>query len=406
MMRAPPAPPAWAASLLSVGVTGTNGKTSTTGFIAGLLGLLARPVASVTTLGCFLDEERLDVPGHYSGFLQTLERCRDSGGRYAALELTSEALALGFAKAWPCRIGVFTNLTHDHSDAHGSVEHYLAAKAQLFMALPEGGTAVLNACDEASRLLCDVLGPGVDVLRYGVASRGTAWVPPDLVAEEVELNWSGTRAKLARSARFPGLPERLELQAVGDIFVENALAALGAALVALVPADQAVARLATLAPPPGRFQLVRKRPYVVVDYAHTPDALARTLATARALCEGELTLVFGAGGDRDRAKRPLLGAAARAADHIVLTSDNPRSEDPRAIMDAVEAGIGPHPHLVREPARASAIRLAIGRAGPDDVVLIAGKGHELEQLVGGAVLPFSDVAIAQESRVLARGARA
>jgi UDP-N-acetylmuramoyl-L-alanyl-D-glutamate--2,6-diaminopimelate ligase len=400
-VRAPPAPPEWASSLFSVGVTGTNGKTSTTGFVAALLGLLARPVARVTTLGCFLDEERLDVPAHYDGFLQTLERCRSAGGRYAALELTSEALALGFARAWPCRIGVFTNLSHDHSDAHGTVEQYLAAKAQLFMALPPGGTAVLNARDEAARLLCEVIAPGVEVIRYGVASRGAAWAPLDLSTEAIELDWSGTRATLASSTRFPTLPRQLCLPAIGEIFVENALAALGAALAASVPAEQALACLAELPPPPGRFQVVRRRPYVVVDYAHTPDALARTLATARALCRGELSVVFGAGGDRDRAKRPLLGAAARVADRIVLTSDNPRREEPLAIMAAVEAGIGPHADLVREVDRATAIRLATGRAKADDVVLIAGKGHEQEQLMAGARLPFSDVAIALESDTLA-----
>ena len=397
-MRAPPPAPPWAASLLSVGVTGTNGKTSTTGFIAGLLCLLARPVAKVTTLGCFLDEERLDVPAHYEGFLQTLERCRHAGGRYAALELTSEALALGFAKAWPCRIGVFTNLSHDHSDAHGSVEHYLASKAQLFMALPPGGTAVLNARDEAALLLREVLGPNVDVISYGVASRGDAWAPPDLVAEQIELSWRGTRATLTPSLRFPELPRQLELQAIGDIFVENALAALGAAAAAGVPLPQAVARLKQLPPPAGRFQLVRQRPDVVIDYAHTPDALARTLVTARALCRGKVWLVFGAGGDRDRAKRPLLGAAARAADHIVLTSDNPRSEDPIAIMDAVAAGVGEHVGLMREPDRALAIQLAMERALPEDLVLVAGKGHELTQEADGVQVPFSDVAIVMQAR--------
>jgi len=395
-MRAPPPPPAWAESLLSVGVTGTNGKTSTTGFIAGLLALVARPVAKITTLGCFLDDERLDVPAHYDGFLQTLERCWQNGGRFAAIELTSEALALGFAKAWPCRVAVFTNLSHDHSDAHGTVEHYLAAKAQLFMALQPGGTAVLNACDAGALLLRDVLGPKVDLIHYGVASRGAAWAPLDLTADQIELSWRGTRARLAPSERFPGLPPQLELPAIGEIFVENALAALGAAIAASVPLAQAVVRLAELAPPVGRFQLLRERPYVVVDYAHTPDALTRTLVTARALCKGELTLVFGAGGDRDRAKRPLLGAAARTADRIVLTSDNPRSENPLAIMSAVEAGIGPHADLVLEADRASAIRLAIGRAKSEDVVLIAGKGHELTQEALGVSSPFSDAAIAMQ----------
>jgi UDP-N-acetylmuramoyl-L-alanyl-D-glutamate--2,6-diaminopimelate ligase len=292
-------------------------------------------------------------------------------------------------------------LSPDHADAHGTVEQYLAAKAQLFMALPAGGTAVLNARDEAARLIYDVVGPEVEVIRYGVTSRGPAWASVDLAAEQIELSWTGTRATLAPSTKFPGLPRQLQLAAIGEIFVENALAALGAALAASVPVEQAVARLAEVPAPPGRFQLVRTKPYVVVDYAHTPDALARTLSTARALCAGELTLVFGAGGDRDKGKRPLLGAAARAADHIVLTSDNPRSEEPLAIMAAVAAGIGPHSDLVQETDRASAIRLAIARAGPEDVVLIAGKGHEREQLVGEARLPFSDVAVALQSDIRA-----
>jgi UDP-N-acetylmuramoyl-L-alanyl-D-glutamate--2,6-diaminopimelate ligase len=385
-----------------VGVTGTNGKTSTTGMVAALLGLLAKPVARSTTLGCFLDDERLDVPAHYDGFLLTMQRCLSAGGRYAALELTSEALALGFAKAWPCRVAAFTNLSLDHSDAHGSPEHYLASKAQLFMSLPPGGTAVLNGCDDNAALLCDVLHPDVDVLRYGVASRGVAWDALDLAAEAIEPSFEGTTATLLPSARFPDLPRRLELAAVGDIFVENALAALGCALAAGVPAEPAVRALSELPPPPGRFELVRRKPYVVVDYAHTPDALTRTLATARRLCRGALTLVFGAGGDRDKAKRPLLGSAARAADRIVLTSDNPRSEEPEAIMAEIAVGIGQHARVVHEPDREKAIRLAIAGAADDDWILVTGKGHESTQESKGRTVPFSDVAIVRQSRTAPR----
>lgn len=370
--------------------------------VAALLGLLARPVARSTTLGCFLDDERLDVPAHYEGFLVTMQRCLAAGGRYAALELTSEALALGFAKAWPCRVAAFTNLSLDHSDAHGSPEHYLASKAQLFMSLPPGGTAVLNGCDENAALLRDVLHPDVDVLRYGVASRGAAWDTLDLAAEAIEPRFDGTTATLLPSARFPDLPPRLELAAVGDIFVENALAALGCALSAGVPAEPAVRALATLPPPPGRFELVRRTPYVVVDYAHTPDALIRTLATARRLCRGVLTLVFGAGGDRDKAKRPLLGSAARAADRIVLTSDNPRSEEPEAIMAEIAVGIGQHARVVHEPDREKAIRLAIAGAADDDCILVTGKGHESTQESKGRKVPFSDVAIVRQSRTAPR----
>ena len=400
-LHPPPAPP-WASSLVSVGVTGTNGKTTTTAWLAALLGLLARPVARVTTLGCFLDDAPLEVPAHYAGFLATMERCVEAGGRYAALELTSEALSLGFAQSWPCQLGIFTNLSLDHSDAHGSPEHYLASKAQLFMALREGGRALLNGCDNNAALLRDVIAPGIDVAYYGVGSRGSAWAPLDLSTDPPEITLHGSRARLWGSARFEALPTLLEIRGVGEIFVENALAALGGAMLLGVPARDALRALKKLPPPPGRFQVVCRAPDVIVDYAHTPDALERTLATARRLCRRSLTVVFGAGGDRDRSKRPLLGAAARAADHVVLTSDNPRHEAPQRIADEVAEGLGAHPNVTREPDRERAIVLAVTRARPDDLVLIAGKGHELTQEIAGHKLPFSDVAIVQRSRKATR----
>jgi UDP-N-acetylmuramoyl-L-alanyl-D-glutamate--2,6-diaminopimelate ligase len=270
------------------------------------------------------------------------------------------------------------------------------------MSLPVGGTAVLNGCDDNAQLLQEVLPAGVDVIRYGVATRGRPWGQLDLAAEAVLPSLDGTSAALLPSARFPTLPPRLELRTIGDVFVENALAALGCALALGVDPLRAVAMLAHVPPPPGRFQIVKRRPCVVVDYAHTPDALARTLAAARQLCSGNLTLLFGAGGDRDKAKRPLLGVAARAADRIVLTSDNPRSESPQTIMDEIAAGIGAHASLVREVDRARAIRLALARASADDLLLIAGKGHEQTQQVGDQVVPLSDVAIVRESDRSAR----
>jgi len=393
VVRPPPAAPPWASSLFSVGVTGTNGKTTTTSMTAALLGELARPVARITTVGAFLDEERQEVPPHYAGFLETLERCLHRGGRYAALEFTSEALALGFAKAWPCRVAVFTNLSLDHSDAHGSPEHYLASKAQLFMALPAGATAVLNGRDPAAQLLSEVIPPGVEVLTYGVPSRGDAWAPLDLAAHSIRLGWEGTHFELEPCARFPALPRELSIRAIGEIFVENALAALGAALASRVPAVAAAEALARVAPPPGRFQVVRERPYAVVDYAHTPDALSRTLETARALTSGRVCVVFGAGGQRDRGKRPLMGAAARGADRVIVTSDNPRNEDPVSIIAEIVAGLGDHPDVIREVDRARAIELALRGSAPQDLVLIAGKGHELEQEFAGVRTAFSDVAV-------------
>ena len=398
-VRPPPAAPPWASSLFSVGITGTTGKTTTAAMTAALLGELSRPVARVTTVGSFLDEERQDVPAHYAGFLETLRRCLERGGRYAALEFTSEALALGFAKAWPCRVAAFTNLSLDHSDAHGSPEHYLASKAQLFMALGPGGTAVLNGRDSAAQLLSEVIPAGVRVLTYGVASRGEAWSPLDLAAHSLEVSFEGTRFELEPCAHFPELPLSLRIRAVGEIFVENALAALAVALASGVPAAAAANALSRVPPPPGRFQLVRERPAVVVDYAHTPDALSRTLATARTLCRGRLCVVFGAGGQRDRSKRPLLGVAARAADRVILTSDNPRHEDPQTIMAQIAEGLGEHTDVRRVVDRAGAIELAIRSAAPEDLLLIAGKGHELEQETAGVQIAFSDEAIVQSVHI-------
>jgi UDP-N-acetylmuramoyl-L-alanyl-D-glutamate--2,6-diaminopimelate ligase len=397
---------------VTVGVTGTNGKTSTTRWTAACLGRIARPVAQTTTLGSFLDDEPFASSRDWAGFLATMRAGLDGGGRFAAVELTSEALARGFARAWPCRIGVFTNLTHDHIDAHGSAEHYLASKAQLFVSLPPGGTAVLNAADPASELVAAVVPDGVAVVRYGVPSRGEVAADTELVATSVEPSWDGTRVTLEGRGALAGAPREIRLRAIGDIYAENAIAALAAAMVAGVPPDDAARALAEAPVPPGRFEVVHGGPHarardesglehptagprVVVDYAHSPDALARTLAVARTLCEGTLVVVFGAGGDRDRDKRSPMGAAAARADRVVLTSDNPRSEDPVRIADAIRAGIPAERDVTVELDRRKAIVLAVRGAGPRDVVVIAGRGPETEQIVGEARVPLDDAAEAR-----------
>ncbi len=396
--RIVPAPPAWSSSLFTVGVTGTNGKTTTTAWVAAALRALGRPVARATTVGFFVDDELLPIERSYEGFLRGMKASLDRGGTHAAIELTSEALAQGFARAWPCNVGVFTNLTHDHLDAHGSPEHYLASKAQLFVSLPAGATAVLNASDPVFELLSEVLPPGVALRSYAVPSRGAPLGEPDLVATNVEVDFRGTR--ITCTSKDERLPRELRVRAVGDVYAENALAALLAAIAAGVPADAACAALASAPPPPGRFQIVSEAPWVVVDYAHSPDALARTVATARALADGgggRLFVVFGAGGKRDKAKRPKMGEAARPADVVILTTDNPRDEDPADIARAIAEGLAGHGGVSTELDRARAIARACTEAGERDVVLVAGKGHETEQLVGSETRYFSDPEVALEA---------
>jgi UDP-N-acetylmuramoyl-L-alanyl-D-glutamate--2,6-diaminopimelate ligase len=414
-MTSPRPPPPWASAIATVGITGTNGKTTTTTLLAAALRWDGAPVLRVTTLGHFLDDERLLVAGGHAGFIQAMDRLRSAGGSRAAMELTSEALGLGFARAWPCRVGVFTNLSRDHLDAHGSAEHYLASKAQLFVALPAGGTAVLNACDPACALLAEVIPAGVRTTTYGAATRGGPWTAPDLSLHDLMTGWNGTRARLRWSSNDTGggdLPPELATRAIGAHFVEDAAAALLGAVAMGVPAGEAARAIAAAAPPAGRMEVVARAPAVVVDYAHTPDALARTVVTARALVAaagdalpGRLSIVFGAGGGRDRAKRGAMGAAASGADAIWLTSDNPRNEDPRAIADAVRAGLGDHPAVVVELDRARAIEGAIAAASPGDVVVIAGKGHEEEQIgPAGARRAFSDREVARAAHAR-RGVR-
>lgn len=391
--------------IFSVGITGTNGKTTTTAWVAAALRALARsagagPVARATTVGFFLDDEEVAVEKTYAGFVDAMRTCAERGGTHAAIELTSEALAKGFARAWPCQVGVFTNLTHDHLDAHGSAEHYLASKAQLFVTLPPGGTAVLNAADDVLDLLREVIPPGVAVRSYAVPSRGKVRGEPDLVATDVAVSWSGTRITCRARDAAAGLPRSLCVRAIGEVYAENALAALLGAVAAGVPPEMAAAALEAAPPPPGRFEVVHERPYVVVDYAHGPDALARTVQTARKLSNaalGALTVVFGAGGARDREKRAPMGEAARLADRVVLTSDNPRDEDPAAIARAIEEGLRGHASVRTELDRKQAITSAIAEAAEHDVVLIAGKGHETEQIVGTETRRFSDVEVARDA---------
>lgn len=394
--RIVPAALPWAEPWRTIGVTGTNGKTSTTVLTAAAILASGRHVFSSTTLDYSVDGVPLAVERSWQSFLNAAERCHMLGGQHAVVEITSQALARGYAKRWRYDIGVFTNLSPDHFKTHGSWEHYLASKAQLFVHLPAHGAAVLNARDTSAALIDHVTAPEVRRLWFGVPSRGPALRDEHLAARSVEVTAAGTRIVLQPSALAEALGGALELQLVGEVFAENALAAACAAHAVGVEADAIRRGLAGCPGVAGRFEVFNKRtgPVVAVDYAHTPDALARTCATARALAgAGRVIVVFGAGGETDAGKRGPMGEAVGvAADIAVVTTDNPRTEDPGAIAAALIAGLerGGRARVIVEPDRALAIALAIAEARADDVVVIAGKGHETGQLIGGEALPFSD----------------
>lgn len=390
-LRSVPPPPEWASRLHSVGVTGTNGKTTTTTWLAYALADRPRACVRMTTLGTFVDAERIPAERTYAGMLGALRYALDRGARFVAMEMTSEALSKGYAKAWPCKVAVFTNLSHDHLNTHGSFEHYLASKAQLFLALPPGGAAVLNAACESYPLLKSVVPNGVRILSYAVPERGPPSLPgepPFLRVERVEVDWRGTLVHYTcDDAAFPGV---LRVPGHGSIFAENGVAALLGAYASGTSPETASQRIAEAPAPTGRFERIATEPDVIIDYAHTPDALDRTLRTARLLCRGRVILVFGAGGERDKEKRPLLGAASRTADTVILTSDNPRGEPSEAIAADVRTGLVGHQDVRTVLDRREAIASALALAEERDLVLIAGKGHETTQQIGDVRQAFSD----------------
>lgn len=389
----PPAP-AWADDFTSVGVTGTNGKSSTVRFIAaGLSRRDAPPVACINTVDARLGERCEAPPADHAAVLEFLRRAHAAGSRLAAIEATSAALALGFARGWPFHLAVFTNLGHDHLKTHGSFEAYLAAKAQLFVHLRPGGIAVLNAGDPHSALLAEVLPPSTKTLWYAGADQAKARAV-DLRVTGLTCDRRGLELQLAATPDLGPVPERLRLRNPASFQADNLLAALLACIALGRPAAAAAERIAACEAPRGRFEVIgdggEERPLVLVDYAHNPEALTACLASARPLARGRVVLVFGAGGDADASKRAPLGAIAEAADRVILTSDNPRGEDPGSIIDEIRSGMRDGDRAESELARGAAIARAIAEAAAGDVVLIAGKGHERSQEIAGVLHPFCD----------------
>lgn len=397
-MRPVPAAAPWAEPMFTIGVTGTNGKTSTAWMIAAAVRAAALQVLRITTLGVALDDEVLPRGKQFADFVTTLARAAARGCRHAVIETTSLALARGYARSWRFDLGVFTNLSVDHFGTHGSWEHYLAAKAQLFMHLGPGRVAVLNAADRHALFLDQAI-PG-DVARrwFAAPGRGERLREADLEAAGFEVRPTGTRVLLRPSPAAAALGGSITTRMVGEVFGENALAAALAGLAAGLPADAVVRGIAACPVVPGRFEVVAHgegRPTIAVDYAHSPDALAHTCATARRLAGagGRVIVVFGAGGGATPDKRGPMGeAVGAAADLAVITSDNPRDEDPAAIAAMLVEGVrGGRAAWTIEVDRARAIAAAIAAAQAGDVVVVAGKGHEEGQVVRGATLPFSDV---------------
>jgi UDP-N-acetylmuramoyl-L-alanyl-D-glutamate--2,6-diaminopimelate ligase len=375
------------AELRVVGVTGTNGKTTTAflireileraGISTGLLGTVKQVVGGVEEAVERTTPEAIDLQG-------TFRRMLDGGDKACVMEVSSHAMSLRRADAIHFELALFTNLTQDHLDFHADMEDYFLAKRKLFEA--GAGTAIVNVDDPYGRRLAEEF----DCLTFSAEG-----VNADYVARDVSFDAGGAAFVMAGPAGEiavrTGLP--------GHFNVANALGAFAAAAAMGIDAETAAAGLAKAARVPGRFEPIDEGQgfSVLVDYAHTPDSLQNVLRAARRLTAGRVISVFGAGGDRDRDKRPKMGrAGAELSDLAVVTSDNPRSEDPEAIVAEVVAGTGAGEVEV-EVDRRAAIALALGRAEAGDTVVIAGKGHEQgQEFEGGRKVPFDDREVARE----------
>lgn len=372
-----------------VGVTGTNGKTSVAHWVAQAFSQLGRKTAVIGTVGNGFPgalTPALNTTPDAIELQQRLAFYRQQGAAACAMEVSSHGLAQGRVNGTSFNVAVLTNLSRDHLDYHGDMENYADAKARLF-SWPGLAWVVVNVDDAFGQRLESETRPS-RVAGYGF-QRGA------VVGEKLRLSQAGMHLRVHTDWGDADIDAPL----LGRFNAANLLAVLTTLLVSDVKLDDACKVLAHITPPPGRMQTLggNAHPLVVVDYAHTPDALEKVLSTLREITSGgRLICVFGCGGNRDKGKRPLMGqVAAKGADEFWITSDNPRNEDPRHIIDEILTGTSGKPHV--EADRARAIFEAIGEAHQGDVVLIAGKGHEDYQEVAGERLPFSDVSVAKKA---------
>ena len=386
------------ACLEVAGITGTNGKTTTAHLIAAAMTRHGQPTAYAGTLGFgrigALEPTAHTTPDCITVHRRLAERCA-AGDRHVSMEVSSHALDQGRVDGVSFHTAVFTNLTRDHLDYHKTLAAYAAAKARLFHTAGLDH-AVVNVGDAFGNELLRQLAGQMAVTAYHATPPGNN-VPAghQLFARTIEQGSNGL------TVHFDGSwgTGTLRSQLIGDFNAENLLAALAVLLGWEVPLDRAVDALQSVAPPPGRMEVLPSSgPLVVIDYAHSPDALAKALRATRQHVSGRLICVFGCGGERDKGKRPLMGAIAEElADVVVLTDDNPRREDPDGIIADIQSGMQRASTALIERQRSHAIAQALRLAEVTDAVLIAGKGHETGQIVGGETLPFSDRAVALDA---------
>ena len=381
-----------ASVLRLVAVTGTNGKTTSASMLRHLLSTDAAPAASIGTLGVLIGSEGYVHPGG-SGLttpgpieLQKLLReLVDAGVHWVGMEASSHALDQHRLEGLQFSAALFTNFTRDHLDYHGSMESYFAAKALLLEQLMPDAHVIVNADDPAWSNL------RLTPHRRWRFSAGTNFA--DVYARRTEFTPSGSTFSLHAPETEP---VKVHLPLLGDFQVENAVGVAAVGLALAMPLKMVAARLSSMPQVSGRLERLSTSPAVLRDYAHTPDALERALKSVRPFASGKVIVVFGAGGDRDRGKRPQMGkVAADLADICIVTSDNPRTENPERILDDIVQGMPPL-KVLREKDRRQAITLAIDLAGTNDLVLLAGKGHETYQIRGTTKYPFDEALIVAE----------
>ncbi|WP_010270136.1 UDP-N-acetylmuramoyl-L-alanyl-D-glutamate--2,6-diaminopimelate ligase [Paenibacillus senegalensis] len=386
-----------------IGVTGTNGKTTTTyllekilndhGCSTGLMGTIEMKIGGQIYPVLNTTQDAADLQ-------KSFRQMKDEGENYCVMEVSSHALEMGRVKGVHFRTALFTNLTQDHLDYHGTMERYREAKGLLFSRLgntyasseAERSYAVLNADDPASEYFARMT--SAQVITYGINNEA------DVRAHNIRITSQGTAFTLST---FKG-EQDVNLKLIGKFNVYNALGAVAAALLENIPLEEIVSSLERTGSVQGRMEVVDEgQPFLVlVDYAHTPDGLENALSTISEFAEGQIFSVFGCGGDRDRTKRPQMGEiAARYSDYVFVTSDNPRSEEPEAILDDIEPGLLEAgltaDQYEKISDREEAIRRAIDKAGPKDVILIAGKGHETYQIINGTTRHFDDREAARQA---------